>query len=96
MLLAGANIRSSGGARGASDEFAGDVSRIGWEQRVFSAAKIAHIVEALAAEGVSSTAALRRTGITPEQLRSPEILISVDQVIGCYRNALHEVLNRFH
>ena len=31
---------------------------------------------------------MRGTDITPEQLRSPAILVSVNQVIECYRNAL--------
>jgi len=92
MLLGGGNFRSPGGARApilaAADETAGGITGIGWEQRVFPAAKIAHVVDALAAEGVAPEDALRRTDITLEQLRSPAILVSVNQVIECYRNAL--------
>jgi AraC-like DNA-binding protein len=92
MLLAGGSNRSLDSARAptssAGDEIASNTSGIGWEQRVFSAAKIAHVVDALSAEGVAPEAALRRTEITPEQSRSPEILISVNQVIECYRNAI--------
>jgi AraC-like DNA-binding protein len=92
MLLVSGNFRSPDGARtpraDASHEIGGNMSGIGWEQRVFSTAKIAHVVDALSAEGVAPEAALSRTEITPEQLRSPEILISVNQVIECYRNAI--------
>jgi len=92
MMLAAGNIRSPGGARaptsGAADEIVGAMTAIGWEQRVFPAAKIAHVVDALSAEGVAPEDALRRTDITLEQLRSPAILVSVNQVIECYRNAL--------
>jgi hypothetical protein len=92
MLLAGGNIRSPGGPRAPTsngvDVTVGDVNGIGWEQRVFPAAKIAHVVDGLAAEGVAPDDALRGTDITLEQLRSPAILVSVNQVIECYRNAL--------
>ena len=64
------------------------MTEIGWEQRVFPAAKIAHVVDALSAEGVAPEEALRGTEITLEQLRSPVILVSMNQVIECYRNAL--------
>ena len=92
MMLAAGNIRSPGGVRaptsGAGDETVAAMTAIGWEQRVFPAAKIAHVVDALSAEGVAPEDALRRTDITLEQLRSPAILVSVNQVIECYRNAL--------
>jgi AraC-like DNA-binding protein len=92
MVFGAANIRSPSAARALAstnrDEIDGHMSEIGWEQRVFPAAKIAHVVDALSAEGVAPEEALRGTDITLEQLRSPAILVSVNQVIECYRNAL--------
>src|SRR5271165_6438804 len=61
---------------------------IGWEDRVYPAAKIAVVVEGLAAEGASAVAALQGTGVAPDELRSPTTLVSVTQVIAAYRNAL--------
>ena len=57
-------------------------------RRVYPAAKIAVVVDGLAAEGVSVAAALQGTSIAPDELRSPTTLVSVNQVIGAYRNAL--------
>jgi len=61
---------------------------IGWEERVYPAAKIAVIVDGLAAEGVSSLAALHSVGLSLDELRSPSALVSVTQVVAAYRNAL--------
>ncbi len=61
---------------------------IGWEQRIYPAAKIAIVVDALAAEGVPVGDALRRTSLSPSDLRSPTTLVSVNQVIESYRNAI--------
>ena len=61
---------------------------IGWEEKVYPAAKIAVVVDGLAAEGVSSVAALRGVGLSPHELRSPTTLVSVTQVVIAYRNAL--------
>ena len=61
---------------------------IGWEEKVYPAAKIAVVVDGLAAEGVSSVAALRGVGLSPDELRSPATLVSVTQVVVAYRNAL--------
>ena len=61
---------------------------IGWEEKVYPAAKIAVVVDGLAAEGVSAAAALQGTGVAPDELRSPTTLVSVTQVIAAYRNAL--------
>ena len=92
MLLGARKIGSLAAARapnwGNADEMVGHMTAIGWEQRIFPAAKIAHVVDALSAEGVAAKDALRGTDITLEQLRSPAILVSVNQVIECYRNAL--------
>ncbi len=61
---------------------------IGWEQTIYPAAKIAIVVDALAAEGVPVGDALRRTSISPDELRSPTTQVSVNQVIESYRNAI--------
>ncbi len=61
---------------------------IGWEQRVYPAAKIAVVVDGLAAEGHSVTTALQGTSVAPDVLRSPTTLVSVNQVIDAYCNAL--------
>jgi AraC-like DNA-binding protein len=61
---------------------------IGWEQRIYPAAKIAIVVDALAAEGVPVADALRKTSLSPSDLRSPTTLVSVNQVIESYRNAI--------
>ena len=61
---------------------------IGWEQRIYPAAKIAIVVDALADEGVPVVDALRRTSLSPSDLRSPTTQVSVNQVIESYRNAV--------
>jgi len=61
---------------------------IGREQRIYPAAKIAIVVDALAAEGVPLADALRRTFLSPSELRSPTTQVSVNQVIESYRNAV--------
>ena len=61
---------------------------IGWEQRIYPAAKIAIVVDALAAEGVPVAEALRKTSLSPSDLRSPTTQVSVNQVIESYRNAV--------
>ena len=61
---------------------------IGWEERVYPAAKIAVVLEGLAAEGVSAAAALQGVGLSLDELRSPTTLVSVTQVVQVYRNAI--------
>jgi len=61
---------------------------IGWEERVYPAAKIAVVMEGLAAEGVSPADGLQGVAIAPDELRSPRTRVSVTQVVAAYRNAL--------
>src|ERR1700751_3929190 len=61
---------------------------MGWEQRIYPAAKIAIVVDALAPEGVPIADALRRTSLSTSDLRSPTTQVSVNQVIESYRNAI--------
>jgi len=60
---------------------------IGWEQKIYPAAKIAIIVDSLVAEGLPVADALQRTSLSPSDLRSPTTQVSVNQVIESYRNA---------
>ena len=57
---------------------------IGWEQRVYPAAKIAIVAEA---EGIPVADVLQGTSITPDELRSSTTQVSVNQVVETYRNA---------
>src|SRR5260221_12669347 len=59
-----------------------------WNQKFYPPVKVAAVVDALAAEGVPVNDALQRTQISAAQLRSPNTLVSVNQVIETYRNAL--------
>jgi AraC-like DNA-binding protein len=61
--------------------------KAGSNERIYSAAKVAAIVEALAAEGVSAAAALEGVGISHHALNSPTTRVALDQIIECYHNA---------
>jgi AraC-like DNA-binding protein len=56
-------------------------------ERIYSAAKIAAIVDALAIEGVSAAAALEDVGVSHDTLNSPTTRVALDQIIECYHNA---------
>ena len=60
----------------------------GSSERVHSVAKIAATVEALAAEGVPAAEALKGVGVPGDALTSPMTRVSLDQIIGTYRNAM--------
>jgi AraC-like DNA-binding protein len=57
-------------------------------ERIYSAAKIAMIVDALVTEGVSAAAALEEVGVSLDSLHSPATRVALDQIIECYHNAL--------
>jgi AraC-like DNA-binding protein len=61
--------------------------KAGSSERIYSAAKIAAIVDALAAEGVSASAALEGVGVSHDALNSPPTRVALDQIIECYHNA---------
>jgi len=61
---------------------------VGWEQKVYPAAKIALVVKALAEEGFDARTALRGADLSVEQLRSPTVTVSRNQVLVVFRNAL--------
>ena len=62
--------------------------KTGSSERIYSAAKVSAIVEALAAEGVSAAAALEGVGVSCDTLNSPTTRVALDQIIECYHNAL--------
>lgn len=56
-------------------------------ERIYSAAKIAAIVDALAVEGVSAAAALEGVGVSHDTFNLPTTRVALDQIIECYHNA---------
>lgn len=68
---------------------------IGWEQHVYPTAKIALVVEALAVEGVRAQDALQGVDLRADQLTSSALLVSVDQIIRVYRNAIRLTRNPY-
>ncbi|MGO9391718.1 AraC family transcriptional regulator [Rhodoblastus sp.] len=67
--------------------------RARWDQKIYPPVKIARVADALAAEGVPLSDALQGTQLTEQQLRSPNVLVSVNQVIVSYRNAMRLTRN---
>jgi AraC-like DNA-binding protein len=60
----------------------------GFEEKLYSAAKMAAVVDALLEGGVSPSQALDGSGVSFDELHSPKTRISRSQLIRCYRNAL--------
>lgn len=61
--------------------------RPGLDERVYPSIKLAAILESLAAEGVSADDALSGTGLSSKDVFSPGARVSLNQIIGCLRNA---------
>ncbi len=61
---------------------------VGWEEKIYPAAKIALVVDALEAEGVAREEALRPAGISVAELYSTTTRVCVNQVVEVYRNAI--------
>ena len=59
----------------------------GPDEKIYPVVKIAMIVNALAAEGISCTDALCGVDLSKSEMHSPATRISLNQVIQCYRNA---------
>lgn len=59
----------------------------GPDDKVHRALKLATVIEALMAEGISADDALDGLGISRNEAFSPTTLVSVDQIFKCYRNA---------
>ena len=60
----------------------------GPDEKIHPVAKLATIVEALAAEGVTLHDALRSIQLDASALSSPQTRVSLNQIIACCRNAL--------
>jgi hypothetical protein len=59
----------------------------GPDDKVHPALKLATVVDALMAEGISADDALAGVGISRNEVFSPRTLVSVDQLLKSYRNA---------
>jgi AraC-like DNA-binding protein len=64
------------------------MDNIGFREKLFSAAKISAVVDALVAEGASPIDALKAAEVSLPDLNSPATRISRSQLIQCYRNAI--------
>jgi AraC-like DNA-binding protein len=64
------------------------VIETGPDEVIYPVAKIATIVEALAAEGIAPAAALKDSRLTPGALPLPRTRVSPNQIIQCCRNAI--------
>jgi AraC-like DNA-binding protein len=61
--------------------------RTGPEDKVYQVVKLAMVIDALAAEGISVEDALAGVGISRNATSSPATRVSLNQIIECYRNA---------
>jgi AraC-like DNA-binding protein len=61
--------------------------KAGPDEKIYPVVKLATIVDALAAEGVSPADALNGVHLSKSALASPATRVSLNQVIECYRNA---------
>src|SRR5271169_1164186 len=64
------------------------VIETGPDEAIYPVAKIATIVEILAAEGMAPAAALKDSRLTPSALPLPRTRVSLNQIIQCCRNAI--------
>jgi len=64
------------------------VIETGPDEAIYPVAKIATIVEILAAEGIAPAAALKDSRLTPSALPLPRTRVSLNQIIQCCRNAI--------
>ncbi len=78
---------------------------VGYDERIYTAAKVVAVVEALVEEGIKPEQALRGTGLSSEEIYAVGSKISIEQILTCCRNALelsHDVQfplkvgSRFH
>jgi Arabinose-binding domain of AraC transcription regulator, N-term len=68
--------------------FEAKMDSAGFGEKLYSAAKMAVVVDALLEVGASASEALAGSDVSFEELHSPRTRISRDQLIKCYRNAL--------
>jgi len=69
------------------NELARRCLRTGPEDKVYQVVKLAMVIDALAAEGISVEGALAGVGISRDATSSPATRVSLHQIIECYRNA---------
>jgi AraC-like DNA-binding protein len=63
------------------------MDNVSFGEKVYSAAKISAVLDALVAEGVSPVGAFGDADVSPDDLHSSSTRISRNQLIQCYRNA---------
>jgi AraC-like DNA-binding protein len=63
------------------------VIETGPDEKIYPVAKLATIVEALAAEGIRPQDALGQVRLEPSAISSPQTRVSLNQIIACCRNA---------
>ena len=71
------------------------VVETGPNEEVYPIVKLATVVAALAADGVSPAEALARTQLSASALTSPTARVSLNQIVECYRNAIKLSPDRF-
>jgi len=64
------------------------MTRPGVSDKVYRTTKLAAVVDALAEDGVSVRDALHEVGVPPEELHSPDMLISLKQLLVACGNAI--------
>jgi AraC-like DNA-binding protein len=69
------------------NELARRCLRTGPEDKVYQVVKLARVIDALAAEGISVENALAGVRISRNATSSPATRVSLNQIIECYRNA---------
>src|ERR1700730_459524 len=62
--------------------------KAGPEEKIYPVVKLATVVDALAAEGISPADALERVQVSKSIISSPATRVSLNQIIECYRNAV--------
>jgi AraC-like DNA-binding protein len=60
---------------------------VGADDKVYPIVKLATVVDALAAEGISLADALQGVGLSKDAISSPATRVALNQIIECYRNA---------
>ena len=67
----------------------------GADESVYPVVKVAAVVAALEAEGISRDDALKGAHLPSNAIASPAARVSINQVITCYRNAIKLTRDRF-
>jgi len=62
--------------------------KAGSDEKIYPVVKLAMVINALAAEGISSADALDGIEVSETAISSPKTRVSLNQIIECYRNAI--------